>query len=318
MRKGFLKIFFLGGLVYLAGILLGYGPPYQQRSKIEVFSSRSDRIKVISSFSILGDLIHQIGGDRVEVINIVGPDSDAHIFRPTPKTAQQIVQADMVFMNGLGFEGWIERQIEACGFKGPVVIATKGILPSVFVSSRKDKQAQIPDPHAWHSIRHAKQYIKNILESLVQFDPKHKIEYQKRARIYLLKLQRLDDWAKIQFEKVPVAKRKVLTAHDAFQYFAKDYNIKFLAPIGISTEAEASAQGVAQLIQQIKRESIKAVFIENISNTKLIEQIAAEAKVKIGGTLFSDALSKPEGVAPTYLKMMHYNISLLIKGMTAD
>lgn len=318
MREIFFKIIFLFGLVCLAGILMWYGAPYQQRSKVEVFSSRSNKIKIISSFSILGDMIRQVGGDRVEVINIVGPDSDAHIFRPTPKTAQQIVKADMVFMNGLGFEGWIEREIEACGFKGPVVIATRGILPSIFASSKKDKQSQILDPHAWHSIHNAKKYIENILESLIQFDPKHKIEYLKRAKIYLLELQRLDDWAKIEFEKIPIARRKVLTAHDAFQYFAKDYNIKFLAPIGISTEAEASAQGVAQLIQQIKKESIKAVFIETTTNSKLIEQIARETKVKIGGTLFSDALSKPEGLGPTYLKMMHHNISLLIKGMTAD
>jgi len=318
MRNIIFKTILPIGLICLAGILLWYGKPYHQKSKVEVFSSRPDKIKVISTFSILGDFIHQVGGDRVEVLNIVGPDSDAHIFRPTPRTAQQIVQADMVFMNGLGFEGWIERQIEACGFKGPVVIATKGILPSIIVSSKKDKKSHIPDPHAWHSIRNAKQYIKNILESLIQFDPKHKIEYQKRAKVYLLELQYLDEWAKIQFEKIPVAQRKVLTAHDAFQYLAKDYNIKFLAPIGISTESEASAQGVAQLIQQIKNESIKAVFIETTTNTKLIEQIADEAKVKIGGTLFSDALSKPESLGPTYLKMMHYNISLLIKGMATN
>ena len=273
--------------------------------------ANAQKIQVVSSFSILGDIVRNVGGDRIEVVDIVGRNSDAHVFQPTPLTAQQVANADIVFVNGLGFEGWIARLIEASGFKGPVITAAAGITAKSFT----DTGQVIEDPHAWHSIANVKIYVQNISKALQEHDPEHAAEYQSRAATYLVKLEELESWVRQAFQKVPLVRRKVITAHDAFQYFGQAYGINFLAPVGVSTEAEPSAHDVAKLIEQIKRESIKAVFVENIANPRLINQIAAETQVDISGVLYSDALSEASEPASNYIAMMKHNVMTLAKAM---
>ncbi len=278
-------------------------------------AAMAEKLKVVASFSILGDIVRNVGAEHIEVIDIVGPNSDAHIFHPTPLTAQQIAEADVIFINGLGFEGWIERLIEASGFKGPVVTVTKGITAKTFADSNQSYNI-VNDPHAWHSIANIKIYVKNITKALQEFDASHALDYQQHAERYLAQLDDLEEWVQRAFQQVPLAKRKAITAHDAFQYFGHEYGITFLAPVGVSTVSEPSAHEVVKLIEQIKRESIKAVFVENIANSRLINQIAKEAKVDVSGVLYSDALSEPSGPAANYISMMRHNVSTLVKVMT--
>ncbi len=295
-------------------ILIGSGGFYlfKHKKPQAVPLSETTRIRVIASFSILGDVIRNIGRDRVEVQTIVGPNEDAHIYRPTPQTVSLISQADLVVINGLGFEGWIERLISASGYKGPVIVASQGIEPKTL----SDKEGKLlDDPHAWNSVENMIVYVKNITQALQAYDPIHADIYEKYSLYYIDQLRVLDAWIRQEVSRVPEKSRKVITAHDAFQYLGNPYGITFLAPVGITTEEEPSAQATAQLIDQIKFHNIHAVFIENISHTKLMETIAQEAGISIHGLLYSDALSTQDQPAPNYIAMMRHNITQLVKGM---
>lgn len=282
-----------------------------------------ERLRVVATFSILGDMVGRVGGDRIEVKTLVGAGGDAHVYQPTPADAAELAKAKLVFQNGLKFEGWIDKLITSSGYRGEVVIATKGIK-TIRVADRHGKadkhghdHSGNADPHAWQSLANALIYVRNIKEALCKIDIAGCAIYAANAAAYSAEITKLDDDIKARMQAVPQAARKVITSHDAFAYFAQAYGIRFLSPRGISTESEASAKDVARLIDQIRKEKVRALFVENISDPRLIEQIARETGVKLGGTIYSDALSPANGPAATYLDMMRHNAKLIADAMAA-
>lgn len=273
-----------------------------------IFPARAQqRLNVVASFSILGDFVRNVGGDRVSVTTLVGPDSDVHVYAPAPADAKKIAGARLVIINGLGLEGWLPRLLQASGSKAPIVVATQGIAPL--------KSGSDADPHAWQSVANAKIYMANIRDALVAADPADAEVFRKNAQAYLIKLDALDREVREAVALVPQARRKVISTHDAFGYFAAAYGIEFIAPSGVSTESEASARDVAGIIRQIKASGIPAVFLENISDDRLIRRISAETGAKVGGTLFSDSLTGEKGDAPTYIDMVRHNIKALTSAL---
>ncbi|MCU0901988.1 MAG: zinc ABC transporter substrate-binding protein [Cypionkella sp.] len=298
------------------------------------------RLKVVSTFSILSDIVANVGGDRVEIITLVGPDGDAHVYQPSPADAQAVAGAAVIVANGLGFEGWMDRLVEASGTRATIITASEGITPIAFGEADHEhaegeahdhdhakEQAGHDhdheghdhgafDPHAWQSVTNVALYVGTIARGLSAADPAGAETYKASAAAYLAELDRLDAEIRAVLAALPQDRRTVVTSHDAFGYFAADYGLTFVAPQGVSTESEASAQDVAALITQIKAESIGAVFVENIADPRLLEQIAAETGARIGGTLHSDALSGPEGPAATYLAMMRHNLGQLAEALS--
>ena len=273
-------------------------------------SLAADKIPVLASFSILGDLVRVVGSDRVAVTTLVGPDEDAHVFEPKASDAKNLLQTKLMVTNGLGFEPWAQKLVKSSGYKGPVAVVSQGIQ----TRSMPGKNAGT-DPHVWQDPTHVLIYVRNIAAALGKLDPAGASIYQANSEAYAKELQALDADAKAQIAAIPQPKRKVITSHDAFGYFGAHYGIAFYAPQGMSTEAEPSAKGVAQLIRQIKKEQIKAVFVENMSSPKLLVQLSQDAGVTAGATLYVDALSKATGPADSYLKLMRHNITQIVAGM---
>lgn len=278
-------------------------------------------IKAVASFSILGDLVRQVGGQRVALDVLVGPGSDAHVFQSTPAQARLVGQAQVVFSVGLGFEGWMGRLLKTAGYKGQQVVVSQGIEPlkelvhAEHKAGHKHKHGHShgeTDPHAWQSVDNAKVFVKNIADGLCKADAAGCDDYRRNASAYTAQLDALDAEIRAAWQPFAAEQRKVITSHDAFGYYARAYGVKFLAPQGVSTESEASAKGVAQLVRQIKQEQIKALFVESISDPRLIEQIGRETGVKPAGELFSDSLSEPGGRADTYLQLMRHNTQALV------
>ena len=280
-----------------------------------------EKLKVIATFSILGDLVAKVGGDRIEVKTLVGAGGDAHVYQATPADAAELAKAQIIFQNGLKFEGWMERLIQSSGSKGVVITASTAVKTIKFKdeggkpNSQGHDQGGKQDPHAWQNARNAVVYVTNIRDGLCKADTAGCASYTKNAADYSAEIVTLDSEIKARIAAVPPSQRKVITSHDAFGYFASAYGVKFMAPRGISTDAEASAKDVAKLIDQIRKEKVTALFVENVSDPRLIEQIARETKVKAGGTLYSDALSKSGGPASTYLDMMRHNVGLIAAAM---
>ena len=266
-----------------------------------------ERLKVVASFSILGDFVKNVGGDRVDVTTLVGPNGDVHVYTPTPADAKKIADARLVIINGLGLEGWLPRLIQASGGKAPIITATRGITPLRLGSDA--------DPHAWQSVASAKVYVANIRDALAAADPADAEMFLANARRYQAELDALEAAVRAAVEKIPPARRKVISTHDAFGYFAAAYGVEFIAPEGVSTETEPSARDVGAIISQIKSAKIPAVFLENISDPRLVSRIAAETGAKVGGTLFSDALTDEKGVCPTYIEMVRHNIKALTSAL---
>jgi zinc/manganese transport system substrate-binding protein len=274
-------------------------------------------VPVLASFSILGDLVQVVGGTHVKVTTLVGPDADAHEFEPKPADAKALLQSKLLVVNGLHFEPWAEKLAKSAGYKGETVITSQGIQPRAMPaeSGHEAHDAHASDPHAWQDPGNVVRYVRNIAAGLSKVDPGNTASYQANAENYVKELTTLDAWAKAEFAAIPAAKRKVITSHDAFGYFAAHYQIKFLAPQGINTDTEPTAKGVAQLIKQIQREKIKAVFVENMSNPKLLNQLSKDAGVSVGASLYSDALSAPDKPGATYLTLMRHNVTQLAAGM---
>ncbi|HAH63970.1 MAG TPA: ABC transporter substrate-binding protein [Rhizobiales bacterium] len=275
------------------------------------------KVKAVASFSILADMVKQVGGDRVEVITLVGPDGDAHVYEPTPADAKNLAGANILFTNGLGFEGWMDRLEKSSGFKGKVVVASTGVKPRTMVEEEGGKKETITDPHAWQSLANGKLYVANIRDGLIAVDPDGKATYEANANTYLDAIAKEETDVKAALAALPRERRKIITSHDAFGYFGAAYGLEVIAPEGVSTESEASAQDVAKIIRQIKAEKIPAVFMENITDHRLLDQIASETNAKIGGTLYTDALSPPDGPAGTYLDMFRNNIETLTAALAA-
>ncbi len=276
--------------------------------------TQANKIKAVATFSILGDLVRNVGGDRVNVTTLVGPNGDAHVYSPTPGDPRKLAAAHIVFANGLGLEGWMTRLVTASGTKAPMIVVTKGIKPR-YMQDEDNRGRTAIDPHAWQSIADVKIYIANIRDGLAAIDPAGKATYDANAAAYLVKLDELERAVKAAIDGIPADRRKIITTHDAFGYFGAAYGIAFIAPEGVLTEAEPSAKDVAKIITQIKKQKIPAVFLENISDPRLMDQIARETGAIIGGTLYSDALSESGGPAATYIDMMRHNIREFTKAL---
>lgn len=271
-------------------------------------------IRVAASFSILSDMIQQIGGEDVAVETLVGPDQDAHTFQPAPQDVSKLVGAEIVAINGLKLEGWMHRLIKASGTKAKLLVASAGVKPRLIESDANDhdKGEKIFDPHAWQDLRNGKLYAKNIAAALIEARPNRAEAIKERYKNYIAQIETLDQSARKAFAALPPEKRKIITSHDAFGYFADAYGLSFIAPVGVNAESEPSAADMALLIEQIKRENITSLFIENMVDPRLIQQIAKDTGAKVGGKLYADALSGPDGDAPTYLAMMKANINALL------
>ncbi|KMO11405.1 metal ABC transporter substrate-binding protein [Methylobacterium platani] len=269
--------------------------------------ARAEPMRVVATFSILGDLVRQVGGDRVAVGTLVGPNGDAHSFVPAPADAQAVASARLVVVNGLGFEGWIDRLIKASGTKAKVVVASTGIVPIEEDEGEGHGHDHAVDPHAWQNVANARRYVANIRDGLASVDPAGAATYEANATAYLARLDALDTEVRAALAGIPEARRRIVTTHDAFGYFARAYGLRFLAPQGVSSQSEATARDVAAIVRQVRRDRIPAVFLENVSDPRLMQQIARESGAKAGGRVFSDALSEPGGPAPTYLDMMRHN-----------
>jgi zinc/manganese transport system substrate-binding protein len=263
-----------------------------------------DKLPVVATFSVLADFARNVGGERIEVAALVGPNGDTHVYQPKPADAKELGAARLILVNGFGLEGWIDRLIKASGAKAPVVVATKGIKPQ---QMREEGRVEL-DPHAWQSIADAKIYVANIRDGLIAADPEGASAYRANANNYLGKLDALEKEVTAEIAKIPPGRRQIITTHDAFGYFGTAYGFRFIAPEGVSTETEASARDVAKIIRQIKAQKIPAVFLENVTDPRLARNIAAESGATIGGTLYSDALSPPNGPASTYIDMMRNNV----------
>jgi zinc/manganese transport system substrate-binding protein len=279
-------------------------------------AAAQEKLKVVATFSILADFARNVGGERVEVQALVGANGDAHVYQPSPGDVRTLAAAQVVVANGLGFEGWIGRLVKASGTRAAMTVATRGVMARKAGSDghRHDDS----DPHAWQSVANAKLYVANIREALAAADPAGKADYEANAAAYLAKLDALDAEVRAAIEKIPPDRRRIITTHDAFGYFAAAYGVAFVAPQGVSTEAEVSARDVARIITQIRRQKIPAVFLENVTDRRLLERIGAESGARIGGTLYSDALTDDKGEAPTYLDMMRHNVRQLAAALTSQ
>ncbi|GLQ78394.1 metal ABC transporter substrate-binding protein [Mesorhizobium huakuii] len=279
-------------------------------------SAFASPLKVVASFTVIADFAKNVGGDRVDITTIVGPDGDAHVYEPSPADAVAMAKADIVLVNGLHFEGFLQRLVDASATKASIVTLTTGVTPIDFKPEFADAAEgagsgsgkTVTDPHAFQSIANAKIYVKNIAEAFCAADSEGCVSYQTNAAAYTKKLDALEGEVRAAIQSIPEAKRVVITSHDAFGYFEHEYGLIFLAPQGISTDSEPSAADVAKLVEQVKQDKAEAIFVENITNPRLIEQIANETGIKVGGTLYSDALSQPDGPGSTYIDMMRNNI----------
>lgn len=302
--------------------------------------SASGSLPAVASFSILGDLVATVGGERVSVRSVAGPDVDAHGFQARPSDAVAIRDAAVVVRNGLGFDPWMDRLIRASGGRARVVTATEGVTPIMVEGGHHHghghshgghshggerrrgaggaEAVRVPDPHAWQDVRNAPTYLRNIAEGLAAADPSGAAAYRANAEAASARMAALDAWVREQVATVPEARRKVLTSHDAFGYFGASYGVRFLAPQGLSTEAEPSAAGVAALIRQVRAEGLSAVFVENMTRPATLERLAREAGVRVRGRLYADALSAPGGPAATYEAMVRHNVGLMVPAMRGD
>ena len=276
---------------------------------ISIPAAADDKIKVVASFSILGDMVRQVTGNLAEVTTIVGPDADAHVYTPNAADAKSVANADVIFVNGLGFETWSQTLIETSSSKAKVFVATDGITPL-----KVDGEI---DPHAWNSLVNGMQYVANIAVSMAEINPINAVAYKANARAYNRRLKDLNNRAIDQLERLTTGQRIVVTSHDAFGYLATAYGLTFLAPVGIDTDGEPSARDLSQLIDHLKAVGAGALFTENITSPSLIEQIARETGIKIGGRLYSDALSTRGGPATTYEKLIEHNLRVLIKALSS-
>ena len=284
-------------------------------------------LPVVASFSVLADMVREVGGPHVEVISLVGPNTDAHVFDPTPADAKRIASARLVFVNGLGFEGWLDRLVKASGYRGPIVIASKGVKTPLQLKDAHDHAGAVkghstqhshgaPDPHAWQNLANAERYVETIRIALAAALPAHSAVLEQRATDYIKRIRALDQATKVQIAAVAVERRRVITSHDAFGYFAAAYGITFYPLQGLATGSEPSAADVVRIIDLIKKNKVTAIFTENISDPRVLERIAKDSGAKVGGRLYADALTEPGTSADSYLKMFQQNVTTIVQGIS--
>ncbi len=272
--------------------------------------SAADKPQVVTSFSILADLTRAIGGEHIALTNLVGPDEDAHVFEPSPDNARSLLKADLIIANGLGFEPWLERLLASSEARGQRIDASQGVLPLWL----EEDGERVADPHAWQSLNNAEIYVRNIAQALSDLDPANAPSYLGNRDAYLARLHSLLKTTSARIADLPASQRKVVTSHDAFGYLGQAWQLQFIAPQGLSTHDEPSAAEVAALIRQLRAEGVRAVFVENIRDPRLLQQIADEAGARVGGTLYSDALAA-SGPASTYLGMFQHNLDTLLAAL---
>jgi zinc/manganese transport system substrate-binding protein len=271
-------------------------------------------LRVVASFSILGDLVRQVGGNLVAVDTLVGPDGDVHVYEPRPRDLRTLLAAGLLVRNGLGLEGWMDRLTGAAGFKGRVVVAAEAVVPRTM---RENGGALTTDPHAWQDPRNAILYVRAIAEGLASVDAPNPAVYHGAAEQYSARIVQVDGWIEAAMAAIPPGQRRIITTHDAFGYYGARYGVEFLSAEGISTEFEPSAKAIAALVRQIEREKVRAVFIENMTSPRMAQMLARETGALLGGTVYSDALSPADGPAATYLDMLRWNTKLFVGAMRA-
>lgn len=297
----------------------------------------AEPVKVVASFSILADMAREIGGADVSVTALVGPNEDAHVYEPTPADAVALAGADLILVNGLGFEGFIDRLVEASGTQAPVIIAARAV-EALETAQEAHEEGEHDhshdhahdhahdhdhdhgplDPHAWQSLDAARLYVAQIAEGLCDVRPQTCASFEANAGAYDARILALQGELEALMSPIPREARIVIASHDAFAYLARDFDLTFLAAQGLSTDAQASAAGVASLIDQIRDTGARALFVENVSDPRLVEQIASETGLSVSGRLYSDALSGPDGPAATYLDMMRNNVSLIANALSGS
>jgi zinc/manganese transport system substrate-binding protein len=303
-----------GRILLLAGLIAALSAAFSA-APARAQDGQQDKVGAVATTSIIADFVRNVGGNRVAVATLVGPDGDAHVYSPTPGDARTLASAAIVFVNGLGLEGWITRLVKASGTKAPVVVVSNGVTPRKRQDEDRPGRSAV-DPHAWQSVANAKMYVANIRDALSAVDPTGKAAYAANAAAYLGKLDELETEIGEAIGSIPAGRRRIITTHDAFGYFGDAYGLSFIAPEGVSTEAEPAAKDIAAIIAQIRREKIPAVFLESITDPRLMQTIARETGARIGGTLYSDALSAPGGPAATYIEMMRHNLRELTKALS--
>ena len=313
-----------------SALLLPAIAPASGRAQGRAEGRAAGPLRVVASFSILGDMTHQIAGDRVALRTVAGPNVDAHTFQPRPSDAEALRGAALTVRNGLGFDSWFDRMLRSANWRGTTATATDGITPLRMAAhahghshggggqQQGGQPRTVPDPHAWQDLRLGIRYVRTIGAALAAADAANAAAYAEAVEAYTARLAALDEWVRAQIATVPEARRKVVTGHDAFGYFGAAYGIRFLAPQGVSTEAEPSAAEVGRLIRQIRNEGITAVFMENMGNPATLQRLAQEAGVRVGGRLYADALSTPDGSAATYEAMFRHNVGLLVPAMRGE
>jgi zinc/manganese transport system substrate-binding protein len=292
--------------VWSKGVILGIGLWFAWLT-----TAWAGPVSVVATFSVLGDMVQQVGGEQVQLTTLVGANRDVHQYEPAPEDVKRLQQAAVVVVNGLHLEGWLQRLIAASGFRGRQVVASAGVA----VRHMEEEGQTVPDPHAWNSAANGMIYVRNIMQALQEVDPDHAALYQSRGERLLAALQGLHDETRQQIAAIAVEKRKILTSHESLGYFADAYGVHFLAPVGVSSDAEATAKGVAKLIKQLRQEKIRLYFLGNSGDKRLLTQIAKETGAQLGGTLYVEALSDAGGPAATYEQMFRHNVQLLLAAM---
>lgn len=280
----------------------------------------AEPLPVVATFSVLGDMVATIGGEHVALTTIVGGDGDTELYQPTPADARALATAKLLVMNDINpeFEPWLPALIRQASFKGTTLVASKGAKTITEAEEEGHEAGNGPpksDQHAWHDLANGAIYARNIGAGLAEADPANADFYKSRADAYIVEIKQVDAWARNEIAAVPKAKRKVITSHDGFQYLGRAYGIKLIPARGWVNDKEASADDIARLIRQMRQDKVRAIFVENMNDPRVIERVAQEAGASIGGTLYSDALSKPGGEAATYLAMARHNIAALKAGM---
>ncbi|MFZ4408703.1 MAG: metal ABC transporter solute-binding protein, Zn/Mn family [Paracraurococcus sp.] len=282
---------------------------------LHIVPSRAQpRPLVVAAFSLLGDMVRQLGGEDLPLRVLAGPGTDPHAFQPRPSEAEAIRGAGLVVRNGLGFEPWLDRLIRASAYAGPVVTATEGITPRP-AGPGHGHGPNAPDPHAWQDVRLAQAYARTIANGLAAADPARATAIRAAEAAWIARLAGLDAWVRDRLATVPPERRIMVTSHDAFGYFAAAYGVRVLAAQAGAAEAQPSAGQVAALIRQIRAERITAVFIEGTRNQAVLERLAADAGVVPRGRLYADTLSPPDGPAPGYEAMVRHNLGLIVPAM---
>jgi ABC-type Zn uptake system ZnuABC Zn-binding protein ZnuA len=283
----------------------------------------AEPIAVVATFSVVGDMLANVGGDHVRITTIVGPDGDCELYQPTVADVAHVAAARAVFLNDLNeeFEPWLEPLLKQAEFHGAKIVVSRGVRTLTAEEEHPVSGRPLPtaiDQHAWLDPRNGAVYVRNIAEALARLDAANAADYRARAADYTKQIQALDDWARKELAEVPAGKRRALSSHDSLQYIANAYGITLLSVVGWTNKAEPSAAELAKLARQVRSQRVKALFLDSITDPRAIQRIAAETGASIGGTMYADSLSPPGGAADSYLKMLQHDVATLKAGMLAN